>query len=61
MARPKKDAEYTHESTDNVKSVPEFKVTRVYDPTATIERAIDAYSQDELNKLLAGGWVIKTD
>jgi len=61
MARPRKIVESTSESTDDVKSSTEFQTTRVYDPTAWYVRETDAFSQEELDRLLAGGWLIKTE
>jgi hypothetical protein len=61
MARPKRIVESTPDFADDVKSIPEFKITRIYDPTSIITREIDAYSQDELERLLAGGWLIKAE
>jgi hypothetical protein len=62
MARPKKiDSDEIIESVAEVKRLPEFKITRVYDPTSTLPREIDAYSQDELDRLLAGGWALLTE
>ena len=60
MARPKKEEADEIASTESKES-PKFVVTRVYDPTSPMERALDAYSQDELDKFLASGWVTKAE
>ena len=60
MARPKK-AESDEIASTELKESPKFVVTRVYDPTSRTERALDAYSQDELDKFLASGWVTKPE
>jgi hypothetical protein len=56
MGRPRKVIELAEpevQASDNQ----QFPIA-VYDPTAIQLRILEAYNQDELDKLLSGGWLL---
>jgi|688.fasta_scaffold07589_6 hypothetical protein len=61
MGRQKNTEESKDDFAEPAKSKCEFKITRVYDPSTTVPRELDAYNQTELDRLLGSGWLIKSD
>lgn len=59
MARPRKIVDSDQDFDPEEIESKEFKITRVFDPTAMLPRELDAYSQEELDRFLASGWLVR--